>query len=250
MAKTPGQNGGKGKRPSRKKSAKKAKKTKSKSKPPKAEKPSLRPEDLPDESWERLPGEPSHWYSRFEKFRDKGPERRLLQVYRQHLREAGKYDKAATAKVPGAWYDQSKLWHWRMRAEQYDAENRKKRNERNERVLAELEEAQIKFGFEGVKKCNSMLAWPLADQTVNNDGKEVNIKAAGWSFGTIPKLMAISTMQIREAIGAVVSGPGRQQAADSEKLQPGDEDFISDEEITWLFHEYMDAPPEPAGDPK
>jgi hypothetical protein len=69
--------------------------------------------------WERLPGEPARWYTRFERYRLAGPSRSLLATCHA--------EKAATAArrprcVPGAWAKAAQRWRWKERAEAWDAQ--------------------------------------------------------------------------------------------------------------------------------
>jgi len=67
--------------------------------------------------WDRQPGEPMLWYSRFTKFRLQGPRRSPLGVYNEERALAGTERRAG---VPGAWTRALVKWRWRERAEAWD----------------------------------------------------------------------------------------------------------------------------------
>ncbi|HJY88000.1 MAG TPA: hypothetical protein VKE24_14290 [Candidatus Acidoferrales bacterium] len=75
------------------------------------------------EPWDRQPGEPNLWYSRFERYRLAGPSRSLLGTLNSEMLEKGLPRKA---KVPGAWNRACERWHWRERAEGWDEHERHK----------------------------------------------------------------------------------------------------------------------------
>jgi hypothetical protein len=74
------------------------------------------------EPWDRQPGEPNLWYSRFERYRLAGPNRSLLGTV-----NGERSDKGATrkAKVPGSWNRAFAQWRWRQRAEAWDEHERR-----------------------------------------------------------------------------------------------------------------------------
>src|SRR5438105_2640608 len=71
----------------------------------------------PPPSWERLPGEASRWYARFERFRLAGPSRSMLGVFNADKLAGGQPQQRC---VPGAWAQAAKLWRWKDRAEAWD----------------------------------------------------------------------------------------------------------------------------------
>lgn len=246
MSKSSGKgDGGKNKKAKAKKTPAKKKTSKRKS-PPKPK--LIDQKDLPDsDSWERLPNEPNLWYERFVLFRNRGPERRMLDVFRLFLRQNGDYEKAdKVVSVDGAWSRAAREWHWKLRSEQWDEEQQKKREQRNDRVLRELELKQIDLGHKALKKVSTMLDWPLTEQTISDDGKTTVIKPAGWNFATIPKLLREAALQIQSAVQAPPVGAqeraGARQGSDSGDAPDGN--YIPEEAVEWLFHEYL--PPEEA----
>lgn len=76
------------------------------------------------EAWARQENEDTLWYERFLVFLRMGPSRSLLGSV--HLEEEQKSAEKRSSSVPGAWYDASKQWNWRKRAEAYDDYRRKR----------------------------------------------------------------------------------------------------------------------------
>lgn len=72
------------------------------------------------EIWQRQPGEPGKWYSRFEVYRLLGPNRTIEEAYRLVAHAEG-----LRGAHPGAsWTEIRKRWSWRQRAEAWDESER------------------------------------------------------------------------------------------------------------------------------
>ncbi len=71
--------------------------------------------------WDRQPGEPAVWYSRFENYRLLGPERSMLQGYNAWRARKG---RTKSARVPGNWDKMASLWYWVKRADAWDDQER------------------------------------------------------------------------------------------------------------------------------
>lgn len=71
--------------------------------------------------WNRMPDEPAMWYSRFiSHFLPMGPTRSILGAYKSYI--SSLYPNRPIPIVPPApWHTNSKLYHWRTRAEAHDA---------------------------------------------------------------------------------------------------------------------------------
>lgn len=69
--------------------------------------------------WERLPGEPAKWFSRFEVFRLLGPERTMEATWRSIRTQQGKAQSNTRPTQP--WFDTSRKWKWGERAAAWDA---------------------------------------------------------------------------------------------------------------------------------
>jgi hypothetical protein len=93
--------------------------------------------------WDRLPGEPNRWFSRFECFRRAGPNRSLLATLNDE--NAGKGRKKQT-KVPGAWNRAALDWHWKERAEAWDEHERRQAREAHAKAIAEMNQRHSQVG--------------------------------------------------------------------------------------------------------
>jgi hypothetical protein len=94
----------------------------------------------PSESWDRQPGEPNLWYTRFERYRLAGPSRSLLGTLNSEMLEKGLPRKA---RVPGAWNRAFERWRWRDRAEAWDEQERHKVQAAHARDLEEMNRRHI-----------------------------------------------------------------------------------------------------------
>lgn len=92
--------------------------------------------------YERLEGEPSHWFARYLIYRDIKPiERSLLGACNRYLQQASKSRSKPYKDVSGAWKDAFSKWRWKERAEAYDAAILAEQ-ERNAAILRALEEEE------------------------------------------------------------------------------------------------------------
>ena len=83
-------------------------------------------------SWDRRPGEPSLWFSRFEAYRLEGPGRHLLSLYRRMC------NRPDARNAGGCWRRALAKWEWKKRAAAWDeAEILKARGEDAERRKAD-----------------------------------------------------------------------------------------------------------------
>ena len=91
--------------------------------------------------WERKPGEPNLWYARFDAFRQLGPGRSVSKAYHRCKQEQGL--RSATAN--SLWYQTSRDWDWRERAEAWDRAQREKLRveEEERRVQARQQRADM-----------------------------------------------------------------------------------------------------------
>jgi hypothetical protein len=92
------------------------------------------------EPWERQPGEPNLWFSRFERFRLTGPTRTLLGMVNAELVEQG---RSRQLRVPGAWNRAFAKWRWRERAEAWDESERQKVREAHSKEIDEMNRRHI-----------------------------------------------------------------------------------------------------------
>lgn len=90
-------------------------------------------------AWDRQPGEPGHWFDRFEVFRQLGPKRDMLSAYRSITGRQGADD------LPGNWRDATTKWRWRERAEAFDDDERRKQREAEEEMRAEERQYRLQM---------------------------------------------------------------------------------------------------------
>ena len=65
-------------------------------------------------TWDRWPGEPILWFSRFEAYRSQGPGRAMLYAYRLIS------NRPDARKVPGSWTQNVAKWEWKKRILAWD----------------------------------------------------------------------------------------------------------------------------------
>lgn len=74
--------------------------------------------------WDCQDGETPIWYARFLLFRNMPPSARSL-LGSVHAYEETRGASKKSRSVPGQWYQRAQEFHWRERAETYDAERRR-----------------------------------------------------------------------------------------------------------------------------
>ena len=88
--------------------------------------------DYGPNAWQRMPGETSKWFERFENHRLVGSERTLLGTVNAWRAKKG---KNKSNSIPGAWTRQSKDFVWEQRCDAWDAHERDRlRKEYDEEV--------------------------------------------------------------------------------------------------------------------
>lgn len=133
--------------------------------------------------WDRQPGEPGRWYDRFVRYylRAEG-ERTLLGAYRQ-WQDVERPEKARKGQhVPGCWKDRAEEWAWQGRAEEYDVELRRLDGVKWEKRREEIRDRGWNVSGRLWDKANAMLAFPVSEQQVEQDGQTVIIEPARWTF--------------------------------------------------------------------
>ncbi len=78
-------------------------------------------EPLTPPPWERQPSEPTRWYARFELYRLAGPSRSVLGAVNADRQQRG---RPKSRSIPQAWAKNAQQWHWRHRADAWDASQR------------------------------------------------------------------------------------------------------------------------------
>jgi hypothetical protein len=74
--------------------------------------------------WEQMPGEPTFWYQRFQKYLLAGPGRSMKSVYIAWRTEEIKKGRSKPMKgavlLPKAWTEAISKWQWKARADAFD----------------------------------------------------------------------------------------------------------------------------------
>ncbi len=83
------------------------------------------PEDQPSKPYHQQPGEPDKWFGRFQHFCHLGPNRSLITAYRQVI-------SSHARTVSKAWRQNADHFHWRSRADAWDADQRQRSLQRLE----------------------------------------------------------------------------------------------------------------------
>lgn len=190
--------------------------------------------DFTRTDWSRQKGESNLWYGRFLVYRNMGSERTALSAYRLNLKHHGQYQKAEKATfVGGGWQKAMGRYNWTERAEAWDAEERRSKESRRKRYVEEIDSEAHEIAVEAMKKARKMIEWPLAQTTVELDGKTHILVPAGWNQNTAIRWLKEAHTVGLAALGIVRTGAvGVAQALKSVEKQVAEDDPISDME--WL----------------
>jgi hypothetical protein len=117
--------------------------------------------------WQREQGEPNKWFQRFRIYMDMGPNRSLLGAY--------KHDKArngATGKptnVPPVWRTMSDQWRWQDRAEAYDLQQLRQREDEAAAIEDERRQAdaQLRIEWRAKRQAMAQLAFNRVAASLN-----------------------------------------------------------------------------------
>jgi hypothetical protein len=82
------------------------------------------PDEAPILPWDQQDGELAHWYARFEEYRRQGPQRSLEAVWKAEQAAQPESQRSQAKRPPSGWYEASKQWQWRERAEAWDRQQR------------------------------------------------------------------------------------------------------------------------------
>lgn len=85
--------------------------------------------------WEQRPGEPTTWFSRFERYKLAGAGRTLEKIFSAEKAQKGTKRHKESKQASGAWkraYDQ---WDWKSRAEAWDRAEIAARRQRDEEAF-------------------------------------------------------------------------------------------------------------------
>src|SRR5262249_42259328 len=89
---------------------------------------------------EPQPGEPSRWYTRFERYRLAGPGRSLLGAVNAERQERG---ARPSKSIPQAWAKNARHWRWQGRAEAWAAHQRRQAGAAHTQQVEEMNRRQI-----------------------------------------------------------------------------------------------------------
>ncbi len=104
-------------------------------------------EDTGTYPWERMLGEPNHWYDRFFKYYLKqGSKRSLVEAFRRFKGAEG--STRHWSQVNPAWATMRHSWNWKVRAEAYDEHERMLDHTKWEVRRAKLREKEWKVSSE------------------------------------------------------------------------------------------------------
>ncbi len=104
-------------------------------------------EDTGTYPWERMPGEPNHWYDKFFKYYLKqGSKRSLVEAFRRFKGAEG--DTQHWSQANPGWATMRHKWNWKVRAEAYDEHERMMDHVKWEVRRKELREQEWKVSSE------------------------------------------------------------------------------------------------------
>lgn len=107
------------------------------------------------QAWDRMPGESTQAYQAFCAYRDAGPTRKMDRVYRQFERQNGR-TLPEHRRCASSWWEWSKRFTWRTRAERYDGyleqlARQKRESDHRRKVEGHLErQREIAVAFQSV----------------------------------------------------------------------------------------------------
>jgi len=100
-------------------------------------------------NWDRMKGENTMWFARFEVYRLLGPERKLQVAFRHYQVEKG---RKQIRNVPSSWRNAFDKYDWKQRAEAWDLNEQKKIRKENEKLRQRARDERKKLILEGIAK--------------------------------------------------------------------------------------------------
>lgn len=158
-------------------------------------------------AWSRMDGEPMLWWSRFEQFRLMGPDRSLAELANRWRDAKGRPRLRTPAR---AWVKACDTWHWRERAEAWDAyiiqiqsaEAEAEELAKWAKRRKEWREIENELGQQLAAKARQMLAVGVVQRTtVDLNGNPVTIEPTDWKLSDIPNMAKVASMLARLATG-------------------------------------------------
>ncbi len=190
---------------------------------------------VPRKPWELQDGEPTKWYSIFQKLCLMAPESRsMLAVYVQGLEREGKIKAKRPTAPPPSWGRAAVKWRWQERCRAWDEHQLAEVQREWERRQKEWREKEWVLAQRFVEKLEQMLSFPVAEIKRDKDG--TTIKPGKWTFRTAATFGAIASKLARLASGLeteITEHRGEQISRDDvEKVRGEIERILKGEEVT------------------
>ena len=165
--------------------------------------------------WMRQEGESSKAYDSFLYYLHMPSSERSLDA--AYLLAAGQ--QKGTKRASGAWKRYAKKFHWTERVQAYDdhlsslafftqGEAVNKAAQERLKRLELLEKEEFEIGQALLKKGKEMLAFPLATQRREQDGKTIHIHPAKWTFQTAARVLEAGDKLTRLSAGLPTDAKG------------------------------------------
>ena len=128
--------------------------------------------------WGRQPGEPEHWFRRFQQYLDQEPPRSVLRVYRGYLARKGpeRSGKTPLEKIdyfPPTWRAARDKYHWLDRASAYDRDQDEERERLKRKAKVAQEERELRSATLLYDKADELIAFPTVireEEAIGEDG--------------------------------------------------------------------------------
>lgn len=148
--------------------------------------------------WDRMPGESSLWFSRFEQYRMAGPGRSMLGVFNRWRESRG---KSRCHSMSDHWVQASRRYQWRDRAEAWDDYQRAQDRVAWEARRRAQREQEWSNADKLQKRVEAMLQMPLTRQKLKNtkDGSVTIIEPANWTLTTLNAFIQTQSQLARRA---------------------------------------------------
>lgn len=149
--------------------------------------------------WERQPGETDAAWRAFVVYRDLGPDRTLLEAYRQ------RYCKETATNPAGHVTAWASAHRWVNRARSYDAYIERQARAEQETVWLRRSRQHAEEAWQRAQelhiRASEMLKWPLSRTTYDEDGQTIIVKPAKWTMGDVVRMVKTADDLKRLALG-------------------------------------------------
>jgi hypothetical protein len=209
-------------------------------------------DDLENISFNRLDNESAEAFNAFCLYRDTRDDNGRRSVNAAYRKYKNSTDRNMTAN--GTWNDWREKFKWIERVKEYDrymsrasevAKQKaldKEAEEWANRRRAQREE-EWELSQELLKKARAMLAFPITQKTIQEDGKTVTIAPAKWTMSDVPKVVDIATKLSRSATETPQIDLAQTEGGGDAKTVPavGKINEMSEEEIDALIEEFEES---------